>query len=139
MQGAFLRDRLGRRFVSMGFTFDRGSFNATGPDGQVRTFTLGPARPGSNEYTLDRVRYRDYVVDTRTAPDAARAWFAASRPTRNIGTDYPGPAPGPVHDVALARSHDIVIHLHRVRAAELLADTTAASEQGVRRELGSSD
>ncbi|MGI5380154.1 erythromycin esterase family protein [Streptomyces sp. CA-251387] len=115
MQGAFLRDRLGDAYVSVGFTFYRGSFNATAPDGHVREFTLGPAGPGSNERTLDRVRPRDYVVDLRTAPSPARPWLREARPTRSIGTAYPEPE----HDIALARSHDVLIHLHRVEAARL--------------------
>lgn len=118
MQGSFLRDKLGTRYVSISTTFDRGSFHATGDDGKVRTYTVGPAKPGSNEYTLDRVRHRDYVLDLRTAPPAARAWLATARPTKNIGTAYPGP--GVEYPIALGRSHDILVHLHRVGAARLL-------------------
>jgi erythromycin esterase len=114
-QGAFLRDSLGAGYVSVGVTFDRGSFNATGPDGDVRRWTLGPAAPGSNEETLDRVRYRDYAVDLRTVGEPARTWLSAARPTRSIGTDYPDTMP----DVALATTHDVLIHLHRVQAARL--------------------
>ncbi|MFG2533356.1 erythromycin esterase family protein [Streptomyces sp. NPDC048516] len=119
MQGSFLRDKLGARYVSISTTFDRGSFHATGDDGKVRTYTVGPAKPGSNEYTLDRVRHRDYVLDLRTAPPAARAWLATARPTKSIGTAYPGP--GVEYPIALARSHDVLVHLHEVGAARLLA------------------
>ncbi|GAA4081421.1 hypothetical protein [Streptomyces shaanxiensis] len=38
-----------------------------------------------------------------------------ARPTRSIGTAYPD---GP-HDIALARSHDVLIHLHQVEASGL--------------------
>ncbi len=126
VQGSFLRDTLGARYVSVGMTFDRGSFNATGADGQVRAFTVGPAKPGSNEYTLDRVRHRDYVLDLRTAPPAARRWLATARATKSIGTEYPGP--GAEYRIALARSHDIVVHLHRVRAARLLTAPAPAGK-----------
>ncbi|MEU3858869.1 erythromycin esterase family protein [Streptomyces sp. NPDC028722] len=112
-QGAFLRDRLGPDYVSVGLTFDRGSFNATGPDGSVRRWTLGPAGPDSNEATLDRVRHRDYLLDLRTLRSPARGWLTTARPTHCIGTDYPGVPCA----VALARSHDVLIHLHRVEAA----------------------
>jgi erythromycin esterase len=102
--------------VNIGLTFDRGSFNATDQDETaVRRWTVGPAAPGSNERTLDRVRYRDYAVDLRTVGSPARAWLRQTRPTYRIGTAYPD---GP-HDVALARTHDILIHLHRVEAARL--------------------
>ena len=115
VQGAFLRDRLGSGYVSVGLTFDRGSFNATGQDGAIHRWTLGPAGPGTNERTLDRVRYRDYVLDLRSVGSPAREWLARARPTRTIGTDYPD---GP-YDIALARTHDVLIHLHRVGAARL--------------------
>ncbi|MFG2729464.1 erythromycin esterase family protein [Streptomyces canus] len=116
MQGAFLRDGLGAAYVNIGLTFDRGSFNATDQEETaVRRWTVGPAAPGSNEGTLDRVRYRDYAVDLRTVGSPAHAWLRQARPTYRIGTAYPD---GP-HDVALARTHDILIHLHRVEAARL--------------------
>ena len=115
MQGAFLRDRLGDAYVSVGFTFDRGSFNSTGPDDRVRRFTVGAAGAGLNEHTLDRVGLRDYFVDLRTVPEPARDWLERARPTRNIGTLYPDREFG----IALARTHDILIHLHRVEAARL--------------------
>jgi len=117
MQGAFLRDRLGDAYVSVATTFGRGSFVATGPDGTaVRRWTLGPPAPGSNEETLGRVRHRNYVLDLRTVGAPARAWLRTARPTRSIGTAYPDDSPS---DVALARAHDVLIHLHEVTAAEL--------------------
>ncbi|MER6183624.1 erythromycin esterase family protein [Streptomyces sp. NPDC001652] len=116
VQGAFLRDSLGSRYVNIGLTFDHGSFNATGQEDEtVRRWTLGPAGPGSNERILDRVRHRDYVLDLRSVGSPARAWLHGARPTRSIGTAYPD---GP-HDTALARSYDVLVHLHRVEAARL--------------------
>ena len=82
------------------------------------TALLKAARPlgrGSNEYTLDRARYRDYLLDMRTVAEPARAWLRGSRPTRDIGTDCPeDPRP-----IALGTFHDVLIHLHEVRAAAL--------------------
>nr|WP_308403494.1 erythromycin esterase family protein [Streptomyces sp. 8ZJF_21] len=115
MQGAFLRERLGSGYLSAGLTFDQGSFNATGPDGAVHRWTLGPAGAGTNEQTLDRVHLRDYVVDLRSVGAPAREWLTRARPTRIVGTDYPD---GP-YDIALAPTHDVLIHLHRVTAARL--------------------
>lgn len=117
MQGAFLRDRLGRGYVNVRLTFDRGSFNAMDDKGRTRVVTLDPARAGSNEHTLDRVPHRDYALDMRTAPAPARKWLEEARPTRDIGTSYPEPD----RMTALASSYDILIHLHRVREAGLLA------------------
>ena len=116
VQGAYLRDSLGGGYLNIGLTFHQGSFNATGFDDDiVRRWTLGPLGPDSNEHTLDRVRHRDYVVDLRTAAPPARDWLRQARPTRSIGTAYPEPP----DDIALARSHDALIHLHTVEAARL--------------------
>ncbi|KNE83023.1 MULTISPECIES: erythromycin esterase family protein [Streptomyces] len=119
-QGAVLKDRFGRGYVSIGFTFDRGSFQGfgseEGPTSPEQTFTVGAARPGGNEHLLDRVRHRDYIVDLRTAPAPARAWLAEARPTRNIGAAWPVPE----QDIALGEAHDVLIHLHRVTAAKPL-------------------
>jgi len=115
VQGAFLLDGVGPDYVSVGLTFDRGSFNATGQDGAIGRWTLGPAGPGSNEQTLDRVPHRDCVLDLCSAGSPAREWLRRARPTRSIGTDYPD---GP-YGIALVRTHDVLIHLHRVEAARL--------------------
>ncbi|MFC9388499.1 erythromycin esterase family protein [Streptomyces venezuelae] len=118
VQGDFLRERLGGGYLSVGLTFDHGSFNAFGSDGGVHRFTVGPATPGTAEHTLDRVRYRDFVVDLRNAPAAARAWLAAPHTVKNIGATYPGIADAP--QIRLSESYDVVIHLQRVEAARML-------------------
>ncbi|WJV49780.1 erythromycin esterase family protein [Streptomyces flavofungini] len=114
MQGSFLRDALGTKYRSIGFTFDQGSFMATGPqDSKWKPRTVGAATPGMNEHTLDKVSYDDYYVDMRTAPAAARKWLDKPRPTRSIGTAYPD---GP-YEIRLGANHDVLIHLHRTTAA----------------------
>ncbi|QNP74452.1 erythromycin esterase family protein [Streptomyces roseirectus] len=119
MQGAFLRDRLGDGYVSVGVTFGSGGFMATGPDGGTpRPQTVGPPAPGSNEETLDRVRHRNYLLDLRTTGAPARGWLHTARPTRSIGTAYPDEGPS---DIALARAYDVLIHLREVAPAELRA------------------
>ncbi|WP_369211410.1 erythromycin esterase family protein [Streptomyces flavofungini] len=118
VQGDFLREKLGGGYLSVGLTFDRGSFNAFGRDRGVHRFTVNPSAPGTTEHTLDRVRYRDYLVDLRNAPAQARAWLAAPHTVKNIGATYPGIADAP--QIRLAKSHDVVIHLQRVEAARML-------------------
>ncbi|MFF1378192.1 erythromycin esterase family protein [Streptomyces sp. NPDC058308] len=114
MQGAFLRDRLGKRYTSIGFTFDQGSFMAQGTDDERwKSFSVGPATRGMNEYTIDKVRHDDYFVDLRTLPATTRKWLGEARVTRSIGSGWPD---GP-YKIRLAPSHDILIHLHRVSAA----------------------
>ncbi|MFJ8078618.1 erythromycin esterase family protein [Streptomyces sp. NPDC096176] len=119
VQGTFLREMVGDDYVSVGFTFGQGSFNAldtTDPAEPLRTFSVGGPAPGSNEHTLERVARRDYYLDLRTAPRAARAWLGGTRPSRDIGNAWPA-EPEPLR---LAASYDVLIHLHRVTAAERL-------------------
>ncbi|WP_348533632.1 erythromycin esterase family protein [Kitasatospora sp. GAS204B] len=118
-QGAFLHDTLGADYLAIGTTFDRGSFlskdQALG--GDWKTFTVPPAGPGTNEYTLDQVRYRDYYADLRKAPAAARTWLDVSRPTYDVGTQFPV---DPTPELAIGRAYDVLVHLHTVREARKL-------------------
>ncbi|MER6843967.1 erythromycin esterase family protein [Streptomyces platensis] len=77
---------------------------------------MDAAEPGSNEHTLDQVRYRDFCLDVRTAPAAARDWLNTARPTLNVGTQYPVKP----RNVALAKDFDVLIHLSEVREADKL-------------------
>lgn len=101
----------------MGFAFHHGSFNAGPEDQPLQTFTVGAPGGDYNEHVLDRARFRDYMVDLRDAPAVLRDWARRPRPTRSIGALYPVPD----HPQALGEFYDVVIHLHRVRAAGLLA------------------
>ncbi|MDH6579321.1 erythromycin esterase family protein [Kitasatospora sp. MAP5-34] len=118
VQGAFLRETLGKAYLAIGTTFDQGSFLSEDKslDGPWKKFRVDAAAPGSNEYTLDQVRYPDYFLDTRSAPATARAWLDTARPTRQIGTEYPCP----LDNIAIGSSYDVLIHLHRVREADML-------------------
>ncbi|MFE0759439.1 erythromycin esterase family protein [Streptomyces smyrnaeus] len=115
--GAVLRRRLGDDYVNIGLTFNEGTVNAL-PDHtaqQPETYTVAPAPEGHNESTLDKVRYRDFSIDLRTAPAAARTWLDTARPTRSFGLYWSTDAP----QIALGRSYDILIHLHRIEAGHL--------------------
>ncbi|QDY76509.1 erythromycin esterase family protein [Streptomyces qinzhouensis] len=116
-QGSFLRDALGRDYLPIAMTFDRGSFlsKSTAIGGDWKTFTVGAAAPGTNEHTLDRVRHRDFYADLRAAPPTARRWLETARPTRSIGTLFHDNYP--LYDLALGRAFDALIHLHDVREA----------------------
>ncbi|WP_338933254.1 erythromycin esterase family protein [Streptomyces netropsis] len=118
-QGSFLRDILGADYLAIGTTFDRGSFlskdQALG--GEWKKFTVGPADPGTNEYTLDQVRYRDYYADLRKAPATARSWLGISHPTYSAGTQYPNDK---TPEIAIGGAYDVLVHLHTVREASKL-------------------
>ncbi|GAB2951444.1 hypothetical protein GCM10027280_44810 [Micromonospora polyrhachis] len=115
--GAVLHRELGDDYVSIGLTFNKGTVNAL-PDytaQQPKTYTIAPAPAGHNENVLDRVRYRDFSIDLRTAPAAARTWLDTARPTRSYGLYWSTDDPA----TALGRSYDILIHLHQVEAGHL--------------------
>ncbi|MEU6702713.1 erythromycin esterase family protein [Streptomyces wuyuanensis] len=121
LQGAFMRDALGRDYVNVGMTFGRGSFNAHDPrePGEpVRTFTLGPRPAGTHEHTLDRVAPYDHYLDLRSLRGAARRPVEERRPTLSIGTAWPWE--GSDAPQRLAGGYDVVVHLHRITAAGLL-------------------
>ncbi|MEU6163207.1 erythromycin esterase family protein [Streptomyces tanashiensis] len=118
-QGAVLRERLGRDYAAIGFTFAGGSFltKDTSLDGDWKPVTVPAARPGMNEHTLDRVGYRDFYLDLRTAPAAAHDWLDRPRPVYDAGSTF---TPDPLPTLALGGAYDVLVHLHRVRAAERL-------------------
>ncbi|WP_323179621.1 erythromycin esterase family protein [Streptomyces sp. NBC_00654] len=114
-QGSFLRDTMGKNYLPIGFTFNQGSFLSKDAalGGEWKKFTVGAAGPGRNEHTLDQVRHRDFYLDVRQAPVPARAWLSTARPTLNVGTQFPYEP----RDIAIAKSFDVLIHLHEVREA----------------------
>ncbi|MFD0151112.1 erythromycin esterase family protein [Streptomyces sp. NPDC055721] len=118
-QGAVLRDRLGNGYAAIGFSFASGSFltKDASLDGDWKPVTVPAARPGMNEHVLDRVGYRDFYLDLRAAPGAARAWLDRARPVYDAGSTF---TPDPLPTLALGRAYDVLIHLHRVRAADTL-------------------
>ncbi|MCB5181923.1 erythromycin esterase family protein [Streptomyces antimicrobicus] len=118
-QGAVLRERLGRDYAAIGFSFAGGSFltKDTSLDGDWKPVTVPAARPGTNEHTLDQVAHRDFYLDLRTAPAPARAWLDRARPVYDAGSTF---TPDPPPTLALGRAYDVLVHLHRVRAADRL-------------------
>lgn len=118
--GSHLRERLRHRHVNVGMTFARGCVNSlTSPESPSRDGD-GPrrdleARPGSNEHTLDRVRYDHYVLDMRSAPRSARRWLTTPRRTFNVGGYWDESAQEGIR-VALRTSYDILLHLDEVTA-----------------------
>ncbi|MFJ2059169.1 erythromycin esterase family protein [Streptomyces sp. NPDC087908] len=120
IQGAFLRDALGRDYVSVGTSFGRGSFRAhdtEAPGEPLRVVTLGTLGPDSNAHVLDRVSPTPFYLDMRRATPAARDWLAVPRPTRGIGTAYPWP--DAVHPARLSTGYDLLIHFPRITAARI--------------------
>ncbi|MYS07948.1 erythromycin esterase family protein [Streptomyces sp. SID6041] len=120
IQGAFLRDALGRDYVSVGTSFGQGSFHAhdtEAPGEPLRVVTLGTLGPDSNADVLDRVSPAPFYLDMRRSTPAARDWLAVPRPTRGIGTAYPWP--DAVYPARLSTGYDLLIHFPRITAARI--------------------
>ncbi|MFF3390194.1 erythromycin esterase family protein [Streptomyces sp. NPDC002669] len=117
-QGSFLRDTMGKNYLPIGFTFNQGSFLSKDAalGGEWKKFIVPAAEAGSNEATLDKVRYRNFYLDARNTPAPVRAWLNTARPTLNVGTQFPEEP----RDTAIAKSFDVLIHLHEVREADKL-------------------
>lgn len=115
--GGVLDRELGAGYLPVGTSFESGTFNAYdgGFGGPVGAFEIVGAAPGSNEETLDRVRYDDYLVDLRRVAPAARSWAADSRPSNLVGLVWPD---APL-ETSLAESYDVVVHFDEVRASDL--------------------
>ncbi|GAA3926173.1 hypothetical protein GCM10023085_04290 [Actinomadura viridis] len=132
-QGVWMRELLGRRYLPIGLTFYRGSFNAfdsSVPDEPLTKFTIGPPPRGNTERVLDRVPYRDYMLDMRTVREPARSWLDTVRPIRNIGSSFPE-----VNDhFALRRTYQVLIHLHRVTAARIIGEKVVTAPRARSRE-----
>ncbi|WP_246222690.1 erythromycin esterase family protein [Phytoactinopolyspora limicola] len=129
VQGGILRDLLGDAYTTIGFTFAQGAFNAENAEAEEgedvwQEFSVGPAEEGSNEHALSQVRYKNYLLDTRTVPATAHGWLSEPRPTYYIGGLYP--MPNPADEIALADFFDIVIHLDSVRASRMLPSPPTA-------------
>ncbi|MGV9312367.1 erythromycin esterase family protein [Streptomyces sp. NPDC003691] len=116
VQGAFLRELVGDEYLAIGTTIHSGEYRAMNTEtGRYEVFSTGPAAPGSNEHTLDKVRHHDYYVDLRTAgrTPAVGNWLNGSRPTFVI----PGSYPSERRSVALGRTFDVIVHLNHVHAS----------------------
>ncbi|MCA6091229.1 erythromycin esterase family protein [Streptomyces sp. SCA3-4] len=114
--GADLRELAGRDYLAVGTSFHGGDYRARTATGESGTFSVGPAAPGSNEYTLDKVRHRDFYVDLRGArrDPAVAGWLDTARPTFVVPGRYPN---DPTPPLALGSAFDVVVHLHRVSAS----------------------
>jgi erythromycin esterase len=92
--GGHLREALGERYVSVGFAFGRGSFNALDREGDVwrfRTYTVGEPRPDSLEAMLDTAGTGNCAIDLRRNVEGSlvdprvRQWLESGHGQRWFG------------------------------------------------------
>jgi erythromycin esterase len=94
VMGKYLGQALGDRYVSVGFAFDRGGFQALTIDGDrmiaLREHVVGPAKDGDFEATLREGGPELFALSLRTLPrnGEAAAWLRSPLPMRQIGAGF---------------------------------------------------
>jgi erythromycin esterase-like protein len=110
--GSHLRRWYGRRYVSIGFTFDHGTVSL-GPEG---TATLPPPAQDWFERPFGKVGLDQFALDLRTpAPPPVRRWLQTPIRTRGL------PDAGPDSYMAggsLAQWFDVIVHRQELTPAQ---------------------
>lgn len=114
--GAYVRDELGADVVSIGFAFNRGSFQARHSEtNQVMEHTVGPAPEGSMSEMLARVGVPLFLVDLRGAPTSGPVaeWLRQPRPERYaIGAAFnPNPPRTPGGAIVMAENFHVLLYV----------------------------
>lgn len=120
--GAHLAKRFGDGYVSFGFAFDEGSFQAydVGPDRRgVVPFTVPSAPPGSLDHTLARAGIPVFALSLQGAPKGAVSdWLSAASYTRTIGSVYNDRAPDFATAMQVLPEHyDALLFVQKTTAA----------------------
>lgn len=127
--GQWLREALGPKVLSVGFTFDHGSFRASEMPlllrNGVRDFEVEPATAPSIAAELTALGFERALVDLRSlaAGSEARAWFEAGRPFRDFEATYWVPEPGEAskgRPMNVTKAFDVLVFLKETRASRAL-------------------
>jgi len=123
--GAYLRERCGSRYVSIGMTFDHGAVNSGwgGPPFTITPFQVPPPPSGFAERPLGEVDLPQYLLGLRTpAPPAVQSWLHAPAKIRVIGATY-DPQDDAAHYMtggSLAEWFDVIVHRQEVTPSQLV-------------------
>ena len=131
--GSHLARRFGKDYVSFGFAFDAGSFQAIG-NGTLRNFTVAPAPPGSIDAMLASTGIPLFALDLRGLPpeSAAGRWLATRRMARSVGALYDESAADKFFvRQALPRNYDVLLFVAKTTAAR--PNPSAAPASSVKR------
>lgn len=126
--GTHLRKRYGSGYLAIGMSFYEGSFNAYGLASDARVtsvqpFTVQLSSPGSYNDVLGHVDLSLYALDLRHIPDGpAYEWLKGPHDFATIGPVYSTNTASIsiMNPWALLQSFDILIHIQRVGASQLL-------------------
>jgi erythromycin esterase len=113
LAGGYLRERLGRRYLSIGLAFTSGvirsDFTRPAPH------PVGPPPPGLLDAQLARARTPNYLLDLRMrAPEAVRAWLEGPATMRMIHPSYAEDDDGAGHTMevgSLLGAFDVLVNI----------------------------
>lgn len=123
--GHYLAESLGAKYVSIGFVFGRGGFQAIDFSGSQRgltAFEVGEPPLGSVDEALSRTGWAISFVDLRNRPTSGvvGAWFQRSHVQREIGSGFSSEA-SMQQEVKLAERFDAVLFVRSTTRARPLA------------------
>jgi len=119
--GGYLRNRLGKEMVIMGFAFNQGSFQAIDASKGLREFTLKPALQGSLDAVLAETKIPLFAVDLRAASTRPVAdWLKSPQKSREIGVSYSEDQQLPLLEQAPAEAFDVLLFVEATSRARSL-------------------
>ena len=88
--GKALDEMVGRAQVVIGFSFDRGAFQARSSSSELADHRIAGPMPGSLDAALAQAGLPRFALDLANAPrdGAVAAWLAAEMPMRSVGAVY---------------------------------------------------
>jgi len=122
--GKHLDEMVGRAQVVIGFSFDRGAFQARSASSELADHRIAGPLPGSLDAALAQAGPPRFALDLASAPrdGAVATWLGAEMPMRSVGAVYRH-EDGDVVDAKYAMA---VVPRAQFDAIVFVADTTAA-------------
>ena len=110
------------QILAIGMSFYQGSFNTVGEDSNLQTFTIQAPNQESYNYTFGNVGFSLYALDLRHIPGGeVRQWMNGPHGFLTIGSVYKSAAGDTFYEsLSLPQSFDVVIHIQKVTASQLL-------------------
>lgn len=120
--GMYLRQRYRSQYLAIGMSFYQGSFNAVGEDGNLDTFTIQAPNQESYNYMFGNAGFSLYALDLRHIPGGSVGqWMNGPHGFLLIGSGYNSATPDTYYEnLSLPQSFDVIIHIQRVTASQLL-------------------
>jgi erythromycin esterase len=121
--GTHLKAKNGANYLSVGFSFERGSVTALDLDSEYRlramTIPNNP-NPESLESFLQTANTPRFLLDLRTVNPATKTWLNQNRPMHWIGAGLSLRQNSHVISSNVLESHDVLIHFADTSASVLL-------------------